>query len=217
MSDASAPTTLPDRVAPAPAPRVHHDQDDAARVGRRLALAFAGGTLVLVGLVAKTTGIYAPAVADTASALGALLLAFPIVRRAGKNVLEGTLDLDELIALAIVAAVAFEDYTTAGAVAFFATLGELVERRTALGARAAIESLVRLTPTVARVVQADGSEVEREATTCARATSSACAPATTCPPTASFDRAARPSTRSRSRARASPPRRVPTIKSSRGP
>jgi len=45
---------------------------------------------------------------------------------------DGTLDLDELIALAIVAAFAFEDYVTAGAVAFFATLGELVERPEAL-------------------------------------------------------------------------------------
>jgi Cd2+/Zn2+-exporting ATPase len=137
--------------------------DDASRVARRLLVAFAGGTLVVVGFASKAAHVYAPAVADVATALGALVLAFPIVRRAARNVLLGNLDLDELIALAIIAAVAFEDYATAGGVAFFATLGELVERRTALGARAAIESLVRLTPTVARLVQADGSEVERDA------------------------------------------------------
>src|SRR5262245_39328193 len=98
--------------------------DDAMRVGRRLALAFGGGGLVLVGVIAKASGSYAPAIADAAAAVGAIALAAPIVLRAARNVRDGTLDLDELIALAIVAAFAFEDYVTAGAVAFFATLGE---------------------------------------------------------------------------------------------
>jgi Cd2+/Zn2+-exporting ATPase len=145
-------------------PADHSDKDDARRVGLRLALAFAGGGLVLCCVVARATGVYGPAVADASAALGAIALAAPIVIRAARNVRDGTLDLDELIALAIIAAFAFEDYVTAGAVAFFATLGELVERRTALGARAAIESLVRLTPTRANVVAPDGSESEVEAT-----------------------------------------------------
>lgn len=138
--------------------------DDATRVAKRLALAFAGGSLVLVGAIARSTGLYAPELAGGAAALGAAALAAPIVLRAAKNVRDGSLDLDELIALAIVAAFAFEDYVTAGAVAFFATLGELVERRTALGARAAIESLVRMTPTRARLLNMDGTETEVEAT-----------------------------------------------------
>lgn len=154
MSDAALAVRAKDPV----------EVDDATRVGRRLALAFAGGGLVLVGVIAKATGAHAPALADGAAAIGAIALAAPIVLRAARNVRDGTLDLDELIALAIIAAFAFEDYVTAGAVAFFATLGELVERRTALGARAAIESLVRLTPTRARLVKPDGSEAEVEAT-----------------------------------------------------
>src|SRR5579883_841141 len=144
--------------------KVAVDTDDATRVARRLGLAFFGGALVLVGVASRSAGIYVPAVADGAAAIGALALAAPIVLRAARNVRDGTLDLDELIALAIIAAFAFEDYVTAGAVAFFATLGELVERRTALGARAAIESLVRLTPTRAKLVRPDGTEVEVEAT-----------------------------------------------------
>jgi Cd2+/Zn2+-exporting ATPase len=39
-------------------------------------------------------------------------------------------------------------------------LGELMETRTALGARASIESLIKLTPTVANLVGADGAETE---------------------------------------------------------
>ncbi|MBI3722933.1 cation-translocating P-type ATPase [bacterium] len=163
MSPAEASQALALRPEAAKKPSVREELEEATRVGRRLALAFAGGGLVLAGFVTRTAGIYSPAVADASAALGALLLAAPIVRRAAKNVVLGNLDLDELIALAIVAAVAFEDYVTAGGVAFFATLGELVERRTALGARAAIESLVRLTPQVARRIASDGSESEVDA------------------------------------------------------
>ncbi len=130
----------------------------------RLALTLAGGALLVVGWLADVSGAYVPAVAQLATALGALVLAAPIVARATRNLLRDRLELDELIALAVVAAIAFESYATAGVVAFFALLGELVERRTALGARAAIESLIRLTPSVARRLEPDGSEVEVEAT-----------------------------------------------------
>jgi Zn2+/Cd2+-exporting ATPase len=48
-------------------------------------------------------------------------------------------------------------------VAFFLLLSNLIENRTALGARAAIEGLVRLTPTKARRLLPDGREEEVEA------------------------------------------------------
>ena len=135
-----------------------------SHVVRRLALTLGGGALVLNGFLARALGVYDPAVADLSTALGAIILAVPIVARAVRNLSRDKLDLDELIALAIVAAIAWEDYLTAGAVGFFALLGELVERRTALGARVAIESLVRLTPTVARRLEPDGRETPVEAT-----------------------------------------------------
>ncbi|MCP4742645.1 MAG: cation-translocating P-type ATPase, partial [Actinomycetales bacterium] len=47
---------------------------------------------------------------------------------------------------------------TAGIVAFFMLLGALIETRTAAGARASIASLVKLTPTKARRIIADGEE-----------------------------------------------------------
>jgi len=133
-------------------------------VGRRLALTLGGGALVLNGFLAQSVGGFDPAVADISTAVGALVLAAPIVGRAFRNLTRDRLDLDELIALAVVAAIAFEYYLTAGVVAFFALLGELVERRTALGARVAIESLVRLTPTTASRIGPDGSEATVEAT-----------------------------------------------------
>jgi Cd2+/Zn2+-exporting ATPase len=68
--------------------------------------------------------------------------------------------MDELVALAIIAAFATQKYATAGIVAFFMLLSELIETRTALGARASIESLIRLTPTKANILDKDGSEKE---------------------------------------------------------
>jgi len=55
---------------------------------------------------------------------------------------------------------ATENYSAAGIVAFFMLLSELVETRTALGARASIESLIKLTPTKAHLLSEDGSEKE---------------------------------------------------------
>src|SRR5208282_1646813 len=50
------------------------------------------------------------------------------------------------------------DYKTAGVVAFFMLMGEIIETRTAEGARQSIESLIKLTPTKARRITAKGEE-----------------------------------------------------------
>lgn len=92
--------------------------------------------------------------------IAAILLGGPVVIHAIRSLLSGETHMDELVALAILAAFASGQYFEAGVVAFFMLLSELVETRTALGARASIESLIRLTPTVASLVQGDGSEKE---------------------------------------------------------
>ena len=66
--------------------------------------------------------------------------------------------MDELVALSVIAAITAMDYKAAGAVAFFLLLANLIETRTALGARASIESLLRLAPKQAHRLKADGSE-----------------------------------------------------------
>jgi Cd2+/Zn2+-exporting ATPase len=90
----------------------------------------------------------------------AILLGAPIVWHAIRSLLKKEAHMDELVALAIVAAIATQQYVAAGVVGFFMLLSELVESRTALGARASIESLVKLTPASASRLQPDGSEVE---------------------------------------------------------
>ena len=95
----------------------------------------------------------------SASALiGALVLGFPIIWTAAKDIYRGVLSINELVAIAVLAAFASGDYKTAGVVAFFMLMGEIIETRTAEGARASIESLIKLTPTKARRITKQGEE-----------------------------------------------------------
>jgi Cd2+/Zn2+-exporting ATPase len=95
---------------------------------------------------------------DTLALIGALLLGLPILVHAVKHLLEGRMHMDELVALAVIAAIAARDYRSAGAVAFFLLLANLIETRTALGARASIEGLVRLAPKKAHRLNPAGAE-----------------------------------------------------------
>jgi Cd2+/Zn2+-exporting ATPase len=92
--------------------------------------------------------------------IGALILGYPILVTAIKDLKQGRLSINELVAIAVLAAFASGDYKTAGVVAFFMLMGEIIETRTAEGARASIESLIKLTPTKARRIKADKSEEE---------------------------------------------------------
>src|SRR5579859_4436136 len=103
----------------------------------------------------------AHAVASASAFLGAITLGYPIVWTAMKDIYRGLLSINELVAIAVLAAFASSDYKTAGVVAFFMLMGEIIETRTAEGARASIESLIKLTPTKAR--RLTGSQEEEVA------------------------------------------------------
>ena len=104
-------------------------------------------------------------VAGISAFVGAMILGFPILRLAVKDIKQGKLTINELVAIAFLAAIASGEsqlggYQTAGIVAFFMLLGELIETRTAAGARASIASLVKLTPSKARrIIGKDEEEV----------------------------------------------------------
>jgi Cd2+/Zn2+-exporting ATPase len=145
-------------------------KSETGRATLKLVLTMLGGMLVLTSFLAgwllgdpvaggQSEAFYRDALAG----LGALLLAVPLWWHALKALLTGHLHMDELVALAILAAMAKGEYQTAGVVAFFLLLSILIETRTALGARAAIEGLVRLTPTKARRLRSDGMQEEVEA------------------------------------------------------
>ena len=97
-------------------------------------------------------------VASASALIGAIILGYPIVWTAVRDLREGILSINELVAIAVLAAVASGDYKTAGVVAFFMLMGEIIETRTAEGARASIELLIKLTPTKARRITKTGEE-----------------------------------------------------------
>src|SRR5215469_8048682 len=99
-------------------------------------------------------------VASISAFFGAVILGYPIVVTAIKDLKVGRLSINELVAIAVLAAFASGDYKTAGVVAFFMLMGEVIETNTAVRARDSIESLIRLTPTKARRITKDGKEEE---------------------------------------------------------
>jgi Zn2+/Cd2+-exporting ATPase len=99
-------------------------------------------------------------VASASAMIGAIILGYPIVWTSIKDLKRGQVGINELVGIAVLAAFASEEYKTAGVVAFFMLMGEIIETRTAEGARQSIESLIKLTPTKARRITAAGGEEE---------------------------------------------------------
>src|SRR5260370_26427285 len=97
-------------------------------------------------------------VASASALIGAIVLGYPIVQTAIRDLRGGVLSINELVAIAVLAAFASGDYKTAGGVAFFMLMGEIIETNTAEGARASIELLIKLTPTKARRLTPQGEE-----------------------------------------------------------
>ncbi|MEN6577403.1 MAG: cation-translocating P-type ATPase [Phycisphaerales bacterium] len=130
------------------------------RVSMALLGTLAGGVLLINSWVGKA--FYAPDSFNTQlfAMLGAILLGAPIIIHAFHSLIRGESHMDELAALGIIAAFAIGEYVAAGLIGFFMLLSELVETRTALGARASIESLIRLTPIKANLIGQDGKERE---------------------------------------------------------
>lgn len=137
-----------------------HTHGKQVRVSIALLATLAGGVLLLnyyaAGLIYGKGSFHA----ELMAMLGAILLGTPIIFHAIKCMLHRHAHMDELVALAILAAFVSGEYVTAGVVAFFMLLSELIETRTALGARASIESLIKLTPTKANLIEKDGTEIE---------------------------------------------------------
>jgi Cd2+/Zn2+-exporting ATPase len=129
-----------------------------------------GGILVGCSFIADylfpgttdAAGEYRNAHADIIALVGAILLGGWMCWHALTHLLAGEMHMDELVAIAIIAAIALGDYQEAGVVAFFMIIASLIEQRTALGARASIEELMKLTPTSAHRIRSDGSEEEVE-------------------------------------------------------
>jgi Cd2+/Zn2+-exporting ATPase len=121
--------------------------------------AVAGIVFVLNAFVVDRLFNQGTMVASASAMIGAIILIYPIVITAIKDLRIGRLSINELVAIAVLAAFASGNYKAAGVVAFFMLTGEIIETRTAEGARNSIESLIKLTPTKARRIKRSGTGV----------------------------------------------------------
>ncbi|MFP4224141.1 MAG: heavy metal translocating P-type ATPase [Phycisphaeraceae bacterium] len=127
------------------------------KVGFQIMGTLLGGVLLICAVIAR---IFYPNqdASDLLAAASAVLLGAPLVWVALKDLYQGHYHMNELVALAVLAAFATGEYLEAGAIAFFMIISVLIENRTALGAQASIESLIRITPTKAHRLTGDGEE-----------------------------------------------------------
>ncbi|NOG53741.1 MAG: cation-translocating P-type ATPase [Planctomycetes bacterium] len=122
-----------------------------------IVFALIGGALVLTTIVAGWLN-YEESIRQIPAALGAILLWIPLLKSAYTEIRKGRPSSAFLVALAIGAALATNEYVTAGLLAFILFMMDKVLERTAWGAHRAIEELVGLTPDTARRIREDGTE-----------------------------------------------------------
>ena len=156
-------TSLLSNTAPEQQHTHEHSGDDSCGCGHEHAPVRWWQTLVGVVFVANAFIVdwffeRGMTVSSVSAMIGAIVLGYPIVQTAIRDLKTGVLSINELVAIAVLAAFATGDYKTAGVVAFFMLMGEIIETRTAEGARASIESLIKLTPTKARRITKTGEE-----------------------------------------------------------
>lgn len=130
--------------------------DELRCLRARLRWTLAGGALLANAWVARWVYPDNPLAAELSAGLAAVVLALPLVVRAVTELWQGRRGLHELVAVAVLAALAQGDLRVAAMVGFLMRVGQLIESRSAVGARAAVEAVMRLAPETARRVTADG-------------------------------------------------------------
>ena len=124
-----------------------------------IVLYLVGGLMVFSTTIARWLELADDQIAMIPAAIGAIVLSIGLFYSAGRELLNNRVSSSTLAAFAIAAAIATGKYEAAGYIAFILLVFDAALRRTAWGARRAIEDLVGLTPDTARIVDDSG---ERE-------------------------------------------------------
>ena len=141
-----------------------HLQSQTGKISFQILATLVGGMLLICAVAANLLKSHYGSEfhSQTMAMISAILLGAPLVWVAVKDLAHGHMHMNELVALAVIAAFANGAYVESAAIAFFMIISVLIENRTAMGARASIESLVRITPTRAHRID-EGQETEVEA------------------------------------------------------
>jgi Cd2+/Zn2+-exporting ATPase/Cu+-exporting ATPase len=130
------------------------------RIARRLGGVLVAGALLAVGVIHRHLVPEQAEIAALLLAAGGLVAVAPVVRAgvAGFVARDPGSTVDQLVGLAVLAAMATGDFETAILVPLVMAIGHFFEERSVLGARAAIEGLKTLRPTTAARLGARGEE-----------------------------------------------------------
>ena len=119
------------------------------------------GALAIASYVWQIAGS-ADSPAPAALALGSVALnGVPIIWGAVRGLIHRKVNVDELVALAIIASLIDGQFLAAAVVSFVMVLGALIEEATSDSARRAIEALIRLAPETATVIVDDEPKTVR--------------------------------------------------------
>jgi len=137
---------VPQVASMAAARQVEPDSDEQRATALRLGSVLVGGGLLALGWI---WGRFLPdqaAVADIVQLIAVVIVAWPVFAQAAAGFVSqdpGSYT-EQLVALAILAAIVIGDFTTAGMVPLLMEVGHLLEERSVMGARAAIEGIEKL-------------------------------------------------------------------------
>lgn len=122
----------------------------------RLTLSLAAAGCLLIALVIRIASRDSASLSELVAGVAALLVAVPALSAAWVSLRHPDLHgiTDQLIGLALIAAWATGDLVTATLLPLIMMLGHVLEERSLLGSREAIEALIRMTRTRARRVAA---------------------------------------------------------------
>jgi Cd2+/Zn2+-exporting ATPase/Cu+-exporting ATPase len=134
--------------------------DERRRIARRLGSALAAGALLGAGLLHRWLLPTQGEVTAVLLAAGALVAAVPVLRAGviGFVARDPGSTVDQLVSLALLAAIATGDFETAILVPLIMEIGHFLEERSILGARAAIDGLKTLRPSMAARMGPNGEE-----------------------------------------------------------
>ncbi len=110
-----------------------------------------GAALTLSSYILRLSGFTLPA--DILALAAVTILGGPIIVEAAKGIARRELNVDELVSLAMIAAVVIGEYLSAAVVALIMVTGSLLEQVTAQKARSAIDALIRLAPDKATILE----------------------------------------------------------------
>ncbi|MEM9066486.1 MAG: cation-translocating P-type ATPase [Planctomycetota bacterium] len=126
----------------------------AGTIDRLILFCLFGGVLVITSYIARWSGV-PEMVAKFPAAIGAILLSLPLFFESFQEIRKFKASSSSLAAIAILAAMASNEWETAGFLSFILLIAGQAVNRSAFGAQRAIQQLVNLTPDVANVVDGD--------------------------------------------------------------